>query len=60
MLSSYADLARLAPYQGAHEKPVPTRALKEVTVKVIEDPKPSQTSEQLVESLDAVRSSRPG
>lgn len=41
---SYADQARLAPPQNVHEKPVPSRALKEMTVKVIDDPKPNQTS----------------
>ncbi len=53
---SYADQTRKAVPKGAHEKPVPGRAFKEVTSKVIEDPKPSQTSERLVESINAVRS----
>jgi hypothetical protein len=47
--STYADHARLAPSQSVYEKPVPGRALKEVTVKVIGDPQPPQTSERLVE-----------
>ncbi len=50
---SYADQAQKAGPQGTQEKPVPSRALKEVTVKVIEDQKPSQTSERLVESINA-------
>ncbi len=54
------DQARKAAPQGAHEKPVPGRALKEVTVKVIDDPKPSQTSERLVESINASHSSKAG
>jgi hypothetical protein len=36
--STYADHARPAPPQSVHEKPVPGRALKEVTVTVIGDP----------------------
>jgi hypothetical protein len=39
---------------------VPSRALKEVLVKVVEDPKPSQASERLVESINATRSSKAG
>ncbi len=37
----YADQARKATPQDAHDKPVPERALKVVTVKVTKDPKPS-------------------
>jgi hypothetical protein len=40
--------------------PVPSRALKEVSVKVAEDPKPTQTSGLLVESINAASSSQPG
>jgi hypothetical protein len=39
---------------------VPSRALKEVLVKVIDQAKPSQTSGRLVESINAARSSRAG
>jgi threonine synthase len=38
---SYANQACKAAPQGAHEKPVLEKALEEVTVKVIDDPKPS-------------------
>jgi hypothetical protein len=58
--STYADHARLAPSQIVHEEPFPGRALNEVTVKVIVDPKPSQTSERLVKSINAARSSKAG
>jgi hypothetical protein len=58
--STYADHTCLTPSQIVHEKPVPGRALKEVTVKVIVDPKPSQTSEKLVESINAAHSSKAG
>jgi hypothetical protein len=34
--------------------------MKEETVKVIEDPKPSQASERPVESINAARSSKAG
>ncbi len=57
---TYADLARLAPPNIAHEKTVPSSALKEVTVKIMGDPKPSQTSERLVKSINAARSSNAG
>jgi 2-oxoglutarate dehydrogenase complex dehydrogenase (E1) component-like enzyme len=57
---SYADQARKSAPQAAHEKPVSGRALKEVTVKVIDVPKPSQTSERLIESINAARSSKAG
>jgi hypothetical protein len=56
----YADFARLAPPNSAHERPVPGRALKEVIVKVIGDPKPNQTSERLVQSINAACSSMAG
>jgi hypothetical protein len=56
--STYADHTRLAPPQSFHEKPVPGRALKEVTVTFIGDPKPSQTSERLVELINAAPSSK--
>ncbi len=42
--STYADSARLAMPLSTQEKPVSSRALKEVLVKVIGDPKPTQTS----------------
>jgi hypothetical protein len=58
--STYADHARLALFQSVHEKPVPGIALKEVMVKVIGDPKPSQTSERLVESINAAHASKSG
>ncbi len=57
---TYADLACLALPIIAHEKTVPCSALKEVTVKIMGDPKPSQTSESLVESINAARSSKAG
>jgi hypothetical protein len=57
---SYADQACKAAPQGAHEKPLPSRALKEVTVKVIEDSKPPQTSERLVKYINAAHSSQAG
>jgi hypothetical protein len=56
--STYADHTRLAPSQSDHEKPVPGRALNEVTVKDIGDPKPPQMSERLVKSMDAAHSSK--
>jgi hypothetical protein len=58
--STYSDHARSASSQSVHEKPVPGRALKEVTVKVIRDQKPSQTSERLGESINAALSSKAG
>jgi hypothetical protein len=39
---------------------VPSKALKKVPVKVVDDPKPSQTSGRLVESINAARSSKAG
>jgi hypothetical protein len=57
---TYANHARLAPPQIVHEKSVPGRALKEVTVTVIGDPKPSQTIKRLVESINAACSSKAG
>jgi hypothetical protein len=56
--STYADHARLSPSQVFHEKPVLSRALREVTVKVVDDSKPIQTSGRLVESINAVRSTK--
>jgi hypothetical protein len=58
--STYADHACPALPQSVHEKPVPGRALKELTVTVIGDLKPSLTSERLVESINAARSSNAG
>ncbi len=57
---TYADHAHLAPPQNVYEKPVPGRVLKEVTVKVLEYPKPTQISERLVETINAARSSKAG
>jgi hypothetical protein len=57
---SYADQARLAPPPAVHEKAVPSRALREVTVKIVGDPEPSQTSVRLVESINAARSTKTG
>ncbi len=39
---------------------MPSRALKQVLVKVVDDPKPSQTSGRLVESLNAAGWSKAG
>jgi hypothetical protein len=50
--STYADSARPALCQIAIEKPVSDRALKKVMIKVIDNTKPSQSSEQLVELID--------
>jgi hypothetical protein len=58
--STYADHARLTPSQVFYKKPVPGRALSEVMVKVVDDPKLSQTSGQLVESINAARSTKAG
>jgi hypothetical protein len=58
--ATYVDSTCLAPPQGAHEKQVPSRALKGVTVRVIVEAKPSETSEKLVESINAVCSSKSG
>jgi hypothetical protein len=57
---TYVDSARLAILISTQEKPVLCRALKEVWVKVIGDPKPTQTSGRLVESINAARFSRAG
>ncbi len=46
--STYADSDCPALAHSTQEKPVPSRALKEVLVKVVNDPKPSQTSRRLV------------
>jgi hypothetical protein len=40
--------------------PVLSRTLKEVIVKVIEDPKPTQTSGKFIESVNTALSSRAG
>ncbi len=58
--SFYADSACLTMPHGVYEKLVPSRALKEVTVKVMNDPKPCQTSERLVDSINAARSTTLG
>ncbi len=58
--TTYADSTCLALAHSTEEKPVPSRALKEGLVKVIDDPKPSQTSGRLVESINAARSSKAG
>jgi hypothetical protein len=58
--STNADHDRLALSLITYEKPVPGQALKEVTVMVIGDPKPSQTSKRLVESMNAAHSSMAG
>jgi CRISPR/Cas system type I-B associated protein Csh2 (Cas7 group RAMP superfamily) len=55
-----AKSARLALASITEEKPVPSSALKEVLVTVIEEPKDSQSSKRLVESIYAARSSRAG
>jgi hypothetical protein len=57
---TYTEHACLALSQIVVEKPVPGRALKEVTVTVIVDPKLTQTSQRLVESINAARSSKAG
>jgi hypothetical protein len=57
---SYTDQARLAPPQNVHEKLVPSRGLKEMTVKVIDDPRHNQTRKGLVEAINAAHSSKAG
>jgi hypothetical protein len=59
-LPSYADSARHATPATVQEKPAPGRALKEATVHVLSDPKPSQTSKRLVEFINAARSNKSG
>jgi hypothetical protein len=59
-LSAYADCALLAPSQSALEKALPGRALNEVTVTVGDSLKLSQTSERLVESVNAAHFSKAG
>ncbi len=56
--STYANSARLALTHRTQEKPVPSRALKELLVKVVDNPKPCQTSGRLVESINAPRLSK--
>ncbi len=58
--STYAYSAHLALAHSTQEKPVPSRALKEVLVKVVDDPKPSQTSGRLVEPINDTCSNRAG
>ncbi len=58
--STYADSARLALTHSTQEKPVPSRALKEELVKVVDDAKLSQTSGRSVESINAAHSSKAG
>ncbi len=58
--STYANSARLAQAHSTQEKLVLSRALKEVLVKVVNDPKPSRTSGRLVESINAACSSKAG
>jgi hypothetical protein len=55
---SYADQACLALLPNICEKHVPSRVLKEMTLKVIDEPKPNQTSEWLIESINAAHSSK--
>ncbi len=57
---TYTDFTCLAIPFSTQEKPVPSRALREVLVKVIRNLKPTQTSGRLVESINAARSSRAG
>jgi hypothetical protein len=57
---TYANSARLALAHSTQDKPVPSWELKEVLVKVVDDPKPSQTSRRLVESINAARMSKAG
>jgi hypothetical protein len=58
--STYANSACLVLDHSTKEKPVPSRVLKEVLGKVVDDPKHSQTSGRLVESINAARSSKAG
>jgi glutathione S-transferase len=57
---TYADSARAPAPAPSQERLVPGRALKEVTVQVLSDPKPSQTIERLVESINAAQSNMSG
>ncbi len=57
---TYADHVCLSPSQVSNEKPVPSRALREEMVKVVDDPKLSQTGGRLVESINAARSTKAG
>jgi hypothetical protein len=56
--SKYSNHACQALSCITHDKTVPSSAPNEVTVKIMGNPKPSYTSEKLVESIDAVRSSK--
>ncbi len=57
---TYADFACLAILLSSQEKLFPSKALNEVLVIVISDPKLTQTSGRLVESINAACSSRAG
>jgi hypothetical protein len=57
---TYANTARLAMPLSTQDKPVLSKAVKEVWVKVIGDPKPTQTCGGLVDLITAARSSRSG
>jgi hypothetical protein len=57
---TYADQARLALLQSVNKKPVPSRALKEITVKVIYNPAPNPTGERLIESINATQFNKAG
>jgi hypothetical protein len=56
--STYAKSAHLALAHSIQITPLLSRALKEVLIKVADDPKPSQTSGRLVESSNATCSSK--
>jgi hypothetical protein len=56
--ASNADQTCKAAPRGTHEKPVLGRALEEVTLEVIEDPKPSHATERLVKTINAAHSSK--
>ncbi len=57
---SYADQGHLATPQSARYKLVFNSALKEVTVKVIREGKPSQTSKRVVTLINASHSKKTG
>ncbi len=59
-LTSYADFVHLALPHKFQEKPVLSRALNEVLVTVVEDPKSAQTSGRLLESITTTHASQPG
>jgi hypothetical protein len=58
--STYAGSTCHALAYSTPKKPVPSRVLKEVFVKVIDDPKPSQTSGRQVKPINAACSSKAG